>query len=81
MFTLNTLIRLSSNRMNTDFELRSLREFVVERKEDLESASKVVDQVLENAQANVNWMQMNYKTIIAWLTSAVNNTQRNSRLS
>ncbi|XP_039289965.1 aminopeptidase N isoform X2 [Nilaparvata lugens] len=84
MFTLNTLIRLSTNRMNTDFELKSLREFVVERKSDLESASKVVDQVLENAQANVNWMRTNYKTIIAWLTSAVNSTtisQRNTRLS
>ncbi|XP_075230574.1 aminopeptidase N-like [Lycorma delicatula] len=80
MFTLNTLLRVSTTRMNNKHELRNLKEFAREQRADLESVSKVVEQVIENVETNVDWYHNNYKQIIEWLQSNTKSSGENLNL-
>ena len=44
-----------------------LRLFHREHKEDLGSASRTVQQVIERTKVNIAWMRTNYDVIVEWL--------------
>ncbi|CAB3360791.1 Hypothetical predicted protein [Cloeon dipterum] len=52
-------------------EYQQLTEFATKRASDLGPATRAVEQTIERAQANVNWMKRNARNIEAWLETAV----------
>uniref|UniRef100_A0A1B6CLC6 Aminopeptidase n=1 Tax=Clastoptera arizonana TaxID=38151 RepID=A0A1B6CLC6_9HEMI len=67
-FTINTVVQISTNGMNTEFELQSLKEFVRQNKKDLKQVNKVIHQQIEKTEGNVQWMKASYEPIITWLS-------------
>lgn len=63
----NGIIKSSTNRINTKYELKDLVEFVNEHKGELGSASRAAEQAIENVEANILWLEKNYKPIYSWL--------------
>ncbi|KAK9511955.1 hypothetical protein O3M35_000511 [Rhynocoris fuscipes] len=66
-YALNSIIRVTTSVMNTEFELRMLKEFAELHKKELGTGTKVIDMAIEHAEANVHWMQNNYKQVEDWL--------------
>jgi len=61
------VIKSIANRLNTPFELMELKDFKVRFQHDLGSSTRAVDQAIETVQANVAWMNQNFKVISDWL--------------
>jgi len=66
-FILPKLIRVSMTNINTPFELKQLKEFVASSSEYLGSVQRTVDQIIEEGESNVMWMNKNYENIKQWL--------------
>ncbi|CAH2070917.1 unnamed protein product, partial [Iphiclides podalirius] len=62
--TLNSIVKVVTRRLNQVHEYEELQRFVNESCSEL---GRPVQQVLERTEANVQWMQRNYQTIIDWL--------------
>lgn len=69
LFTINNIIQVSTNKMTTEFELETLKEFARVRKPELAGARKVVKQQIEKTEENVAWMKANYDHVIRWLSN------------
>lgn len=48
-----------------------LKEFAKEYSDDLGTATRTMNQAIEDAMANVKWMSQNYGTIVQWLTQYI----------
>ncbi|KAG8230287.1 hypothetical protein J437_LFUL010190 [Ladona fulva] len=68
LFTINNIVRSSTKRMNTEFELADLKKFSMDHRRELGTATRAVDQAIEKTEANVEWMKTHYNTIIEWLS-------------
>lgn len=71
VFIINTVIKVTTNDMNTDFELKMLRDFTAEHLSEMGTATAVFEQSLERVEVNVNWMKNSYKQIEEWLSANV----------
>ncbi|KAK8402060.1 hypothetical protein O3P69_001270 [Scylla paramamosain] len=61
------LIKSATRSFNTHLQLKELRLFHREHKEDLGSASRAVQQVIERTKVKIAWMRTNYDVIVEWL--------------
>ena len=46
-----------------------LRQFASVHNRELGTATRAVEQALEQAEANVKWMERNYESIVRWLAN------------
>ncbi|XP_014203834.1 aminopeptidase N [Copidosoma floridanum] len=67
LLTINNIVKASTKRINTKYELKDLLEFANEHKEELGSATRAVEQSIEQAEANIRWMTRNHGNIQKWL--------------
>ncbi|PSN54388.1 Aminopeptidase N [Blattella germanica] len=70
LFTINSIVRSSTKRINTPFDLSDLMQFSSIHRRELGTATRAVEQAIEQAEANVKWMERNYEPIVRWLTNA-----------
>ena len=52
---------------NTEFELSELQAFISDHEDELGSAARVANQMVEGAKSNIDWMDQHYQTIVSWL--------------
>ena len=52
---------------NTEFELSELQAFISDHEDELGSAARVANQMVEGAKSNIDWMSQHYQTIVSWL--------------
>ncbi|PNF37827.1 hypothetical protein B7P43_G09236 [Cryptotermes secundus] len=69
LFTINTIVRSCTKRINSPFELGDLMQFALAHRHELGTATRAVEQALEQAEANVKWMERNYEPIVRWLAN------------
>ncbi|XP_022181225.1 aminopeptidase N-like isoform X1 [Myzus persicae] len=65
--TMSEIIKSATYHFNTKNDLIQLWQFYKDEYDHLGSARRSVLQSIENAEANVNWMERNFKTISNWL--------------
>ncbi|XP_050422404.1 aminopeptidase N isoform X2 [Adelges cooleyi] len=65
--TISEIVKSATAHFNTKNDLIQLWQFYKDQQDYLGSARRSVLQSIENAQANVEWMNKNYQTISAWL--------------
>ncbi|ALC47212.1 CG14516 [Drosophila busckii] len=61
---IHTLLRFATKRMNSMFQLSELEEFVRHARWVYD---RPIQQILEQVEVNVDWMNRNYKSIVKWL--------------
>ncbi|XP_055679682.1 aminopeptidase N-like isoform X1 [Lutzomyia longipalpis] len=66
MANLNSILKYSTRRINTPFELEELKRFTDEHFRDY---GRSVKQVIERSEANISWMKRNFKVITTWLSN------------
>uniref|UniRef100_A0A672ZCY9 Aminopeptidase n=1 Tax=Sphaeramia orbicularis TaxID=375764 RepID=A0A672ZCY9_9TELE len=66
-----SLIEGVTSRFSTQFELEELEAFAA--KYDLGSASRAVDQAIEQTRVNIRWVKENREKILEWFETAVDN--------
>ncbi|XP_053689717.1 aminopeptidase N [Sabethes cyaneus] len=71
MSNLNMILKYSTKRFNTQYELDELKEFA---KTHLTDTSRIIQQAIEGAEANIAWMETNVATIIEWLNQVTYDT-------
>lgn len=63
MSSLNSLIKFSTKKLTDQNQLEALKNF-----DDSElQEGRTIKQAIERAEANIAWLEKNYKTIISWL--------------
>ncbi|KAJ8681952.1 hypothetical protein QAD02_017744 [Eretmocerus hayati] len=67
LLSLNNIIKVSTKRIVTRNELKDLIDFANEHKDELGSATRSVEQAIEQAEANIRWVEANHATIHDWL--------------
>ncbi|XP_014220654.1 aminopeptidase N [Trichogramma pretiosum] len=67
LLTLNNIVKSSTKRISTKYELKDLLDFANEHKEDLRSATRAVEQAIENGEVNIRWLERNHANIQEWL--------------
>ncbi|KRT82229.1 Peptidase [Oryctes borbonicus] len=50
-------------------ELTDIKQFVKSKSDDLSSASRVIQQLVEQGEANLEWKKRNFDKIVRWLSS------------
>ncbi|XP_058813856.1 aminopeptidase N [Topomyia yanbarensis] len=65
MSNLNMILKFSTKRLNTQYELDELKDFA---QTHLKDTGRAIQQAIERAQANILWMDMNADTINQWLS-------------
>lgn len=65
--TVNNIVKSSTRGISTKYELKDLLEFAHEHKEELGTASRTVEQAIEQAEANIRWVESNHVMIRNWL--------------
>lgn len=66
-----SLLTSATAEFNTPIELRELEAFVQENEASLKTSSRAVQNALENAEVNVEWMDQYYQVITDWLQENV----------
>ncbi|XP_052132442.1 aminopeptidase N, partial [Frankliniella occidentalis] len=66
-FMINNLVRSTFKRINGKYELMDLKRFAEDNKRELGTATRQVMQSIEQAEANIEWMDKNFNTIVWWL--------------
>ncbi|XP_050542648.1 aminopeptidase N-like isoform X2 [Daktulosphaira vitifoliae] len=64
---ISEIVKSVTHHFNTKNDLIELWQFYKDQQDHLGSARRSVMQSIENAQANVDWMNQNYKIIYSWL--------------
>ncbi|XP_038223162.1 aminopeptidase N [Zerene cesonia] len=72
--TLNSILKLVTRRLNQAHEYDELKRFVDTHGKHL---GRPAQQVLERTEANVQWTERNYNTIVDWLLQTEKNTNNN----
>nr|CAD7259496.1 unnamed protein product [Timema shepardi] len=67
LFAINNIVRSSTRHVNEQFELDDLMKFSSVHHHELGTATRAVEQAIEQARANVKWMERNYWPIVNWL--------------
>nr|CAD7593835.1 unnamed protein product [Timema genevievae] len=67
LFAINNIVRSSTRHVNEQFELDDLKKFSSVHHHELGTATRAVEQAIEQARANVKWMERNYWPIVNWL--------------
>ncbi|KAH0543387.1 aminopeptidase N-like [Cotesia glomerata] len=67
LLAINNIVKSSTKKINTKYELKDLLDFAQEHSSELGSASRSVQQSLEQAEANIRWLDRNYINIRDWL--------------
>jgi len=63
------IITAVASDFNTAFELQELQAFISDHEDELGSAYRVANQMVEGAKSNIAWMSQHYQTIVSWLAS------------
>ncbi|XP_014255315.1 aminopeptidase N-like [Cimex lectularius] len=66
-FTLDAIIRSTTSHMNTEYDLKMLKEFAEVNYNDLIEQSKAIEQSIEIVENKINWMKNNYGQVEKWL--------------
>lgn len=61
---IHTLLKFATKRMNSKFQLSELEEFV---RDAHWAYDRPIQQILEQVDISVDWMNRNYKPIVKWL--------------
>ncbi|KAL1390301.1 hypothetical protein pipiens_012445 [Culex pipiens pipiens] len=64
MSNLNMILKYSTKRLNSRYELDELKEFA---QTHLKDTGRTIQQAIERAEANIAWMEENAATIVQWL--------------
>ncbi|XP_046980763.1 aminopeptidase N-like [Schistocerca americana] len=67
LFTLSSIVRSTTRKINTQFELDDLLKFGAEHRHELGSATRTLEQAIEQARINVQWAQTRRDEVVAWL--------------
>ncbi|XP_032687651.1 aminopeptidase N [Odontomachus brunneus] len=67
LLTVNNIAKSVTRGISTRYDLKDLLEFAIEHKEELSSATRAVLQAVEQAEANIRWIDNNHATIRGWL--------------
>ncbi|XP_074096420.1 suppressor of ER stress-induced death isoform X3 [Cotesia typhae] len=67
LLAINNIVKSSTKKINTKYELKDLLDFAQEHSSELGSATRSVQQSLEQAEANIRWLDSNYIIIRDWL--------------
>lgn len=67
IMTISSIVKASTKRINTKYELKDLLDFAKEHGEQLASATRAVQQSVEQAEANIRWLELNHESICDWL--------------
>ncbi|XP_015519764.2 aminopeptidase N [Neodiprion lecontei] len=70
LLTINNIIKSTTKKMNTAYELKALYEFETEHSAELAIARRAVQQTIEQTEANIKWLDRNHETILNWLKRA-----------
>lgn len=73
MFMVSNIVRSTFKRINSKYELADLKRFAEDNAKELGTATRQVKQSIEQAEANIEWMEKNYDTIVRWLGNATRN--------
>lgn len=65
--TVNSIIRSSTKGINTKSELKDLLEFATQRRDELSTSMRTLQQSMEQAEANIRWVDGNHVMIRDWL--------------
>lgn len=68
-FSFGRLIDGVTRRFSTEFEYNQLMQFKKDNEGQFGSAAASLEQALERTQANMKWVAMNKKEVLAWFTS------------
>jgi len=60
-------IKSITRSFSTEFDLAQLKEFEMKHRKELGKARRGVQQAIETAEVNLDWMNRNYKDIFTWL--------------
>ncbi|KAK6644232.1 hypothetical protein RUM43_000499 [Polyplax serrata] len=71
LFTISSIVKSSTKTINTKLQLKQLNEFAKEHKNEFGPATRAVSQALEQADANIRWMEQNYESLIKWLDNSI----------
>ncbi|XP_068233228.1 aminopeptidase N-like [Palaemon carinicauda] len=61
------VVKAATNTFNTPLEVKELEKFQADYEDQLGSAVRATEQVLESAKLNRDWMEDNYSIIVQWL--------------
>ncbi|XP_057331888.1 aminopeptidase N [Microplitis mediator] len=67
LLAINNIVKSATKKINTKYELKDLLDFAQEHSSELGSATRTVQQSVEQADANIRWLDRNYITIRDWL--------------
>ncbi|XP_012230834.1 aminopeptidase N [Linepithema humile] len=67
LLTVNNIVKSSTRGISTKYELKDLLEFATEHLEELGTATRTIQQAVEQAEANIRWINTNHATIRDWL--------------
>lgn len=65
---IHTLLKFASKRMNSKFQLAELEDFVRDARW---AYDRPIQQILEQVDISVEWMNRNYNAIVKWLQREV----------
>jgi len=61
---IHTLFKFATKRFNTKFQLGEFENFVKDAQWDYD---RPIQQIVEQIETSVDWMNKNYKSIVTWL--------------
>ncbi|XP_017767304.1 PREDICTED: aminopeptidase N isoform X1 [Eufriesea mexicana] len=67
LLTFNNIVKSATKGINTKYDLKDLLEFTNEHKGKFGSATRSVQQSIEQSEANIRWVEANHVTIQDWL--------------
>jgi len=68
--SLGPIVKAIAGRLNTKFELEEMKQLRDQYRGELGAATRAVDQAIESATIQNQWMEENYLIIAAWLEKA-----------
>ncbi|KAL6443877.1 hypothetical protein ACFW04_001721 [Cataglyphis niger] len=67
LLTINNIVKSSTRGISTRYELKDLLEFATEHINELGTATRTIQQTMEQAEANIRWIDSNHAIIRDWL--------------
>nr|XP_034185647.1 aminopeptidase Ey [Osmia lignaria]XP_034185648.1 aminopeptidase Ey [Osmia lignaria]XP_034185650.1 aminopeptidase Ey [Osmia lignaria] len=67
LLTINNIIKSATRAINTKYELKDLLDFTTEHKQELGSATRTIQQAIEQSEANIRWVNASHSIIYDWL--------------
>lgn len=67
LLTINSIVKSATRAINTKYELKDLLDFTNEHKDELGSATRTIQQAIEQSEANIRWVNASHGVIYDWL--------------